>query len=351
MLEEILSRPSPEWMGGSGPEPDVVISSRIRLARNVSRYPFPHMMTKPMSESFMKDMAAATRALNDNGGYGRFEIVRMGELSELEREVLVEKHLISPQHAQDPAEKGVILRDDEVVSVMVNEEDHLRIQALFSGLQLEHAVVLASGVDDVLESSLDYAYSSQHGYLTACPTNAGTGLRASVMVHLPALAALNQAGNVLSATGKLGVAVRGLYGEGTEAGGNLFQISNQITLGQTEAELINNLHGLAGQITDQERKARSYLLNKAKEQVEDRVWRAYALLSSARVLTSDEALKLWSEVRLGFEMGLLKGVSRKTINEVLIITRPAYLQYVEGREMTPLERDAKRAALVRERFK
>lgn len=351
MLEEILRRPSPTWMDGSGPESDVVISSRIRLARNLARYPFPHMMSRSVADALVADVGKATEALNSRGGWGSFELVSMGVISQMDRQVLAEKHLISPQHVQEPAGKAVVLRGDEAVSIMVNEEDHLRIQCLFSGLQLQQAHVLANGIDDVLEAVLDYAFSPQHGYLTACPTNVGTGLRASVMVHLPGLVAANQAGKVLSAIGKLGVAVRGLYGEGTEAGGNIFQISNQITLGQSEGELINNLVGITGQITEQERKSRALLLGQAREQIEDRVWRAYGALSSARILSSDEALRLWSEVRLGAEAGLIRGLSRQVINELLVVTRPAFIQHTEGREMSPFERDVKRAALVRDRLK
>ncbi len=351
MLEEILRRPSPDWMDGSGPESDVMISSRVRLARNLKRYPFPHMMAKSTADALLADVTRATVALNQGGGWGSFEIINMESVPALDRQVLVEKHLMSPQHAQDPAGKAVILRSDEAVSIMVNEEDHLRIQCVFSGLQVQQAFVQASGIDDVLESSLEYAFSPQHGYLTACPTNVGTGLRASVMVHLPALVATNQAGKVLSAIQKLGVAVRGLYGEGTEAGGNMFQVSNQITLGQSEAEVINNLVGISGQITDQERRARALLVAQAREQLEDRVWRAYGILRTARILSSEEALKLWSEVRLGTETGLIRGLSRKVINELLVVTRPAFLQHLEGREMSPAERDVKRAALVRDRLK
>ncbi len=351
MLDDILKRSSPDWMDGSGPESDVVISSRIRLARNLKRYPFPHMMTRSSAEPLIAEVKAAVDALNQGGGWGSFEIEHMNDIPALERQVLTEKHLISPQHAQDPAGKAVILRDDEAVSIMVNEEDHLRIQCLFSGLQVQQAYVLANGVDDVLESFLDYAFSAQHGYLTACPTNVGTGMRASVMMHLPGLVATNQAGRVLQAIGKLGVAVRGLYGEGTEAGGNVFQVSNQITLGQAEAEVVNNLLGISGQIIEQERKARMLLVAQAREQLEDRVWRAYGVLRTARVLSSEEALRLWSEVRLGAEAGVIKGLSRKAINELLVVTRPAFLQNLEGREMSQGERDIKRAALVRDRLK
>ena len=351
ILEDIVRRPSSAWMDGSGPEADIVLSSRIRLARNVDRLPFPHMMNGEAAEKLIMDVKRAVSALNGGGGWGRYEMVRMSDVAPLERQVLVEKHLISPQHSQDPTGKAVVLRDDEIVSIMVNEEDHLRIQCLFSGMQLQQAWVLASGVDDVIESVLDYAFSPERGFLTACPTNVGTGLRASIMVHLPGLVATNQAGKALTAIGKLGMVVRGLYGEGTEAAGNIFQISNQITLGQTEEEIINNLAGITGQLTDQERKARMSLVAHSREQVEDRVWRSYGVLTSARILSSDEALRLWSDVRLGVESGIIKGVSRKALNELLVLTRPGFIQRLEGREMTPFERDVKRASLIRERFR
>jgi protein arginine kinase len=234
---------------------------------------------------------------------------------------------------------------------MVNEEDHLRIQCLFSGLQLDEAWQLASQVDDAFEERLNYAFSPDYGYLTSCPTNVGTAMRASVMMHLPALVLTQQTSRIFAAITKLGFAVRGIYGEGTEARGNLFQISNQITLGQSEEDIVSHLKGVTRQIIDQERAAREHLLNENREQIEDRVARSYGIMANARIMSSEEAMKLWSDVRLGVDLKIISGIKVQVMNELLILIRPAYLQIMAGQELNPLERDMKRAALLRERMR
>jgi protein arginine kinase len=335
-----------KWLEGSGPHADIVISSRIRLARNLADLPFPHMSEEAQQQA----LESVDEALKDGSReplFGQLQLIRLGELGTIDRQLLVEKHMISPQHAQPGGYKAVLLNQDETLSIMVNEEDHLRIQCLLPALQLNEAWRLCNELDNVLEGHLSYAFSETMGYLTACPTNVGTGLRASVMVHLPALVMTKQAARVLTALSQVGLAVRGLYGEGTEAIGNIFQISNQITLGQTEEEIIHNLSAVAKQIIDQERCAREILLRDNRLQLEDRVYRAYGTLSHARIISSQEALALMSESRLGIDLKLITGLDARIFNELLLTIQPAYLQKAAGAKLEPGNRDVKRAALIR----
>jgi len=346
-LADVTGKALSPWMEAGGPEPDTVISSRVRLARNIEGMPFPHLMTEDQAEKVIRMVAAAFKSpAAARLGLGDAEVYRLDEMSDLDRYVLVEKHLISPNFAQ--AGRGaVVIGAGESVSVMINEEDHLRIQCLFPGLQLEQALALANKVDDLLESQLEYAFSEKYGYLTACPTNVGTGLRASVMAHLPGLVINNQAGRVFSTVVKLGFIVRGLYGEGTEAVGNIFQVSNQVTLGQAEAETVANLGNVVRQVIEQEKQVRGAMLAEMREQIEDKVGRAYGILLYGHVLSSQEAMQLLSDVRLGVSLGLIKGIEPRVLNELLVAIRPGYLQRMAGRELDPSERDVKRAELVR----
>ncbi|KYH31402.1 protein arginine kinase [Neomoorella mulderi] len=337
-----------KWMEGSGPQADIVISSRIRLARNLKGMPFPNLMNEAQEVKVIRQVGQAIRAPGVFQAVGELRLQTLRELSPVERQILVEKHLISPDLAEGKGEKAVVLRDDEAISIMVNEEDHLRLQCLLPALMLHEAWRLADAADDALENELDFAFDQERGYLTACPTNVGTGLRASTMLHLPALVLTKQAGQVLTALTKVGVAVRGLYGEGTEAHGNIFQISNQITLGRSEEEIINNLSAVTVRLADQEREARELLRKQNRWQLEDRVGRAYGVLTNARILTSQEALQLLSDVRLGVEMKILRGLDQRLINQLMVRIQPAYLQFTAGKEMTPFERDVRRAAMVRE---
>jgi protein arginine kinase len=290
------------------------------------------------------------KAVREVQGLGGLEIARLSEASVLERQILAEKHLISPQHAKEGENRLAIIAADESISVMVNEEDHLRIQTLLPGLQLTEAYELADNIDDLFETKLNYAFDERIGYITACPTNVGTGLRASIMVHLPALAIAGQAKTVLSTVSNLGIAVRGLYGEGTEASGNMFQLSNQVSLGRSEHELIDNLCAVTMQIIEQERATRKKLLYEMRMKLEDRVQRAYGILRHARLITSQEALRLLSDVKLGVEMRLISEVCGETLNELMVITQPAYLQKLAGEELNPTKRDIRRAELIRERL-
>lgn len=350
-IQDILNRPNSKWMEGTGPEPDVVISCRVRLARNLAGIPCPHLLDEAQGIQVVKKVTSAI-AHKEVGKYiGQLETVSLSELTPLDRQILVEKHLISPQHAEAAGQKqAVILRDDEAVSILVNEEDHLRIQCMFPGFQLNTAWDLANRVDDVLEKWLDFGFDEKYGYLTACPTNVGTGMRASVMMHLPGLVITNQANRVLSALSQLGLAVRGLYGEGTEASGNMFQISNQITLGLTEEEIINNLTAVTQKIIEQERMAREMLLTQAREQLEDRAGRAFGILTNARIITSQEAITYLSDVRLGVDLQIIPGVTTQDLNELIILTRPNFMQKLAGQEMSPFTRDLKRASIIREKL-
>jgi protein arginine kinase len=338
-----------EWMKGGGPESDIVISSRVRVARNLQSYPFPLLATNQQSGEVLSRIAEVLdneelKTISD------FELVPLAELNELEKRVLVEKHLISPNLADESRNGAVLLSDNEAVSIMINEEDHLRIQCLCPGFQIKEAWDLASQIDDVFEGQLEYAFHESRGYLTSCPTNVGTGIRASVMIHLPALVLTQQIGRILSAITQVGLAVRGLYGEGSEAIGNLFQISNQITLGQSEEEIIENLYSVVRQIIEHERAARQKLLSDSKAKLTDRVNRSYGILSNAYILDSKETAQRLSDVRLGIDLGLLKDITGNVLNELLVMTQPGFLQRYAGGSLSPDERDIRRAELVRERF-
>lgn len=347
-IQDAVNKAFTRWMEGTGPYAQVVISSRVRLARNLVEAPFPHMQSEATGRQVLEKVREAANDPEVQRQIGRLHFAALEELSPLDRQILVEKHLISPQHAKDQGpERGLVLRDDEAVSIMVNEEDHLRIQVLFPALQLEEAWELASRVDDVFESRLNYAFDEKYGYLTCCPTNVGTGLRASVMVHLPALAMTHQASRVFTALSKLGFVVRGLYGEGTEAKGHLFQISNQITLGPREEEIIGNLTAVSRQVIEQEELGREELRKEGLAQVEDMVYRSYGILTNAYIISSEEAMIHLSNLRLGLAMGLLKNVDPKKLNELLVETRPAFLQKKAGREMDAFHRDLKRAEIIR----
>lgn len=336
-----------DWMKDNGPDADIVISSRIRIARNLRGHPFPLLATNQQAQEVMEQLTsvAETGKLN---GLGEFDTIELTNLSELERRVLVEKHLISTNLANESRCGAVILSANESVSIMVNEEDHLRIQCLYPGFQIQEAWELASRIDDIYEEMADYAFDERRGFLTSCPTNVGTGIRSSVMMHLPGLVLSQQINRILSAIAQVGLAVRGTYGEGSEALGNLFQISNQITLGQSEEEIIENLHSVAKQIIEHERAARQRMLAESRVRLEDRVYRSYGILSHAVIMDSKEAAQRLSDVRLGVDLGLIQDVSPQVINEMVVLTQPGFLQQVFNEKMTPELRDIRRAELIRE---
>ena len=347
-ITDWLNQDSGEWMKGVGPESDVVISSRIRLARNIHGIPFPAAASPEQLNHVLELVQTASANLEE---VGNLEYSSMADLEPRDRQILMERHLISPQHLEDVAYKGIVLREDEAISVMINEEDHLRLQVLGSGLQLNVIWQLCSQLDDGYDRQLEYAYSDELGFLSACPTNLGTGLRASVMIHLPALVITNQIGKVLATIGQFGFTVRGLYGEGTEAVGNIYQLSNQVSLGPGEEEIISHLDNMARQMIHHERQAREQLVLKRRLDLEDRIYRSYGILAYGRKFSSQEAMEHLSAVRLGIDLELIKGLEPKILQEVLINIQPGHLQKALGREMSPAERDVQRATLIRSRIK
>lgn len=337
------------WYIQKGPDSDVVVSSRVRLARNFREYPFPMRMTEEQRKEVMDKTKKAVIGTGKSAGKS-FLYMDINGLPPIERQVLVEKHLISPDLAGSNRGSSAIISRDEKTSIMINEEDHLRIQCMYPGLQLEEAWNMCSSIDDGLERQIEYAFNERYGYLTSCPTNIGTGLRASAMLHLPALVMTGYISNILEACGKLGIAVRGLYGENTETSGNLFQISNQVTLGASEEELIHNITNVANQIIEQERGLRSELYKQNPYRLEDKVFRSYGIFRSARIMSGEEGFKLISDVRLGIDMGIIKDMNIEKLNEIMLLIQPANVQKVAGKPLSPDERDVKRAELIREKL-
>ncbi|OPZ65217.1 MAG: putative ATP:guanido phosphotransferase [Firmicutes bacterium ADurb.Bin506] len=335
------------WVSGGGPDSDIVVSSRVRLARNLAGVPFPNRAKAGQLEAVLEKIL---HAVESTPSIGPVEVLRLAKMSAVDRQIAVEEHLTSPQHISEPAGRALVLNRDNSMCIMINEEDHLRIQAILPGFQLDQALRLAWAADDAVEETIDYAFDAELGYLAACPTNVGTGMRASVMLHLPALAATNMIGQVLGAVSKVGVAVRGIYGEGTDAVGNLFQVSNQVTMGRAEEEIIAHLRAIVKQIMDSERAARRALMNDARMQLEDKIFRSYGLLTNARLMPSEEALRLISDVKLGGDLGLITNVPEDLLTRVSVNTMPAHIQRSAGRELSVWERDLARAAMIRERF-
>jgi protein arginine kinase len=343
-----LTHTSGEWLRGSGPESDIVISSRIRLARNLAAFPFtnrasPHQ--KSEIEAMLRERIAKLEL------DPRLDYINLVTLSPLDRQFLVERQLISRELAGADGPRGVALGPRETVSLMVNEEDHLRLQVMRSGFALDEAWQDIDKVDDLLEQRISYAFSEEFGYLTACPTNVGTGMRSSVMLHLPALVLAKQIDKVFRALQKINLAVRGLYGEGSRASGDFYQISNQVTLGKSETTILNEIREVIPQIITYERQARQTLLKESKQSLQDRVSRAYGTLCSATMMTSEETMDLLSSVRLGINLGLLEEITMPTVNELFIQTQPAHLQKLMGTTLDGEERNAARARYLRSRLR
>ncbi len=342
-LSDLLNHTS-EWLKGSGPNSDIVISSRLRLARNVEKLPFPHWAGKKQGKAALDmilDAASSADPLK------KMTVFVLEDLDGVDKQFLVERHLMSYEQAQKTNSKAVIVDDEEVVSVMINEEDHIRAQVMQSGFNLMEAWDIINRVDDALGKAMPFAYSQEWGYLTACPTNAGTGMRGSVMLHLPALVMTRQINQVLAAIAKLSFTTRGLYGEGTQATGNFFQISNQVSLGQSETDIIQNINNLIRQIIEQESQCRDTLFASNRGMLEDKISRSYGILRSAHIITSQETTELLSLVRLGCDLGLIKDITRGKVNELFLLIQPAHLQKIENKKFTSQERDVKRAELIR----
>jgi len=346
-LEDLVYKKS-EWLKGTGPKSDIVMSSRIRLARDLEGFSF-FGWAKPKEKE--KLLVTVKNAVEKSKFLKKALFLYMKDLAEIDRQFLVERHLVSPEHVIDTQYKALIIDSNEIVSMMINEEDHIRMQVLQSGFNIIEAWRMASEIDGDIGKKLTYAFSPKWGYLTACPTNTGTGLRASVMLHLPALVMTNQIGKVFQAISKIGLTMRGFYGEGTEALGNFFQISNQVTLGHSEDGLIEKIVSTVDKIVKREESTRSMILVKNKDEMSDRIWRAYGTLESARIITSTETIKLLSAIRLGIDLNLIKNLDRARINELFMLIQPAHLQKIEGNVLNAHQRDYKRADLIRKILK
>ena len=331
------------WYLQSGKESDVVVSSRIRFARNLANFPFMTKADKSAKQKIEETVQEITPSL----GYG-LKFVKLKDMDEITKMTLVEKHLVSPNFVLKKEDTGAMLiNDDENISVMINEEDHLRIQVMNSGFDLENLMNLAIELDEKIGSVLPYAYNEKYGFLTACPTNVGTALRVSVMIHLPGLARTGNIGKILEVINNVGMNIRGIYGEGSKAGGDMYQISNKQTLGISEAEIVKNLKLITEKIIEQERLARKILAKESIE-LEDRVYRAYGVLTNSRKISSEEARDLLSEVKLGTDLGIIQELDDLTVKKLELYTKPANLQKYLGKQIESYERDIKRAEVIKQ---
>ncbi|MDX9857744.1 MAG: protein arginine kinase [candidate division Zixibacteria bacterium] len=336
------------WLSGQGDDSMVVLSTRVRLARNVAGALFPPQADDETKQRIISyfDSARSRSPLLGDGEYHT-----AAEINDLDRQFLIERHLISPVFLDGDPAKSVFIGNDQRVSIMVNEEDHLRIQALSAGLNPQESFQMALRYENELNGMLEFNYDNDFGYLTACPTNAGTGMRASVLIHLPGLVLTREIDRIINRLTTSGLVVRGFYGEGSDVLGNLFQISNQYTLGITEEEIINQISRATADITEEEAAARQRLVDEAGDMIEDKIWRAYGILKHARVLTSDEVMNLLSAIRLGRAMKILDGIDVALINEILLLSQPAHLQKFFGQEMDNNKRDFVRAQMVRDKLR
>ena len=346
MFEDMAKRPA-VWLSGEDSTSQIVLSSRIRLARNISNCPFP---SKADTDNREKVLSFIKSAIDKSPALNRGMFVKCSQLDDLDRNFLVERHLISLEFRHCRDSSALFIGEGERVSIMINEEDHLRVQVLQSGLNIRDAYQIAAKIDEELAKLLEFAFDLTFGYLTSCPTNVGTGMRASILIHLPGLALTREIENVISEISKLGLAVRGFYGEGSDVLGSLFQVSNQTTLGRSEDDIMESLEGVTQRIIGYEENARNRLFKDAKNQIEDKIWRAYGILKFAQTLTSEEVLNLLSAIRLGVGKGTMKMITLSQINEILAFSQPAHLQKYFNKKMDPGERDRVRAELVRSKL-
>lgn len=330
------------WIKEKGPQNEIVISSRIRLARNIKDTPFPMILDMDEAGNIIETVGAAIDKFREE----EFLLYKMDKINEGDKQMFIERHLISPDLSKSD-KAAVYVGKDEIVSIMVNEEDHLRIQTLLPGLQVDSAWEISDKMDNNLEKELDYAYDEKLGYLTCCPTNVGTGIRVSTMVHLPALNFIGNISEILQTLTRIGLTLRGLYGEGTDFLGNLFQISNQVTLGRTEEEIVENIKGVTSQIIQKEKEAREVILNNNRIKLEDKIWRSYGTLKNAKLLSSQECMKLLSDIRLGVDLGILDYIEIPVLNEIMIETQPASIQKYSEKKLSPEGRDILRAEYIK----
>src|SRR5580765_4909472 len=346
-IHEFLASPA-ETARREGPHNKIVMSSRVRLARNLKGAAFPGWAKKAERIKTLEAIRPAIEALPQMQDCFSES---MDNLTLLDKNILVERHLISREHAAKNAGSGLVLNREETLCVMINEEDHLRMQALRPGLQLKQAWQTIDAVDTKLERKLDYAFNPELGYLTACPTNLGTGIRVSAMLHLPGLVLIEQINQIIQAVNKLGLAVRGLYGEGTEALGNVFQVSNQMTLGEAEADIVERLNKVLAQIIEHEENARSTLLEKKPKSVYNHIGRAYGVLANAHSISSKETMNLLSQMRLGVDLGLFPDLERCLVDELFILTQLVFMEPRSTEKLGAEERDVLRADMLRDRLR
>lgn len=341
MLKDLIQSKQSPWTSGVGESNDVVLCTRIRLARNFSKYPFPLKQTEQSGQAVLAEMAAFCK------DHSNLKFYDLSDIPALEKQALVEKHLISPEHSKDDNQyRGLAVNADGSISIMINEEDHLRMQCFAPGLDLQQLWKQADQLDDRIESYFDYAFDEKLGYLTCCPTNLGNGMRASVMMHLPGLT-LTKRLSILDQLGNFGMTVRGLFGEGSQSLGDLYQISNQSTIGQSEQDILTNLGSVTQQIIKEERNARQFLKDHNDLPLADRVWRAYGILSTARYMNSREALELISLVRLGYSLDYLRQLELSQIDQMYLTAQPGYLQVLHGGVLNETDRDVFRAEKLR----
>jgi protein arginine kinase len=345
MFEELAKKITP-WLGGDGPQAAIVLSTRVRLARNLSGLIFPPRAGVEDKQKVLVLVKTALGKCSVKSGH----LVSSTEIEGLDRDFLVERHLISPDFMREKDGQGVFISSDESISIMVNEEDHLRIQALKSGFQLKECYQAVSRLERELSQYLKFEHDQQFGYLTSCPTNVGTGLRGSILIHLPGLVLTRRIDEFIGRVSKAGFAVRGFYGEGSDVAGNLFQISNQNTLGRSEENILGDLEGVALKTIEDEEVARNAIFKDAREEIEDKIWRSYGILRHARLLSSTEVMNLLSALRLGVGRQVLEDLSLPIINEVLFLCQPAHLQKYFNKQMNSQERDVSRAELVRSKL-
>ncbi len=344
-LEYLLTNIAP-WLTGDGPEADIVLSSRIRLARNLKGFNFLRKTGEASRREILDLICGVIDKVSPLSGS---TVVKLEGLPDLDRLFLMERHLISRELSPD-YQGAVIIGPEEIVSLMINEEDHLRIQIIRSGMSLSRCWEEIQKVDAELEKVLEYEYSPVYGYLTACPSNVGTGMRASVMIHLPALVLHKQIDKIIQTVGKLGLAVRGINGEGSQAAGNMFQISNQSTLGKSEEEILGDLEKIISKIIVHERNGRRVLLERQLLRIEDQIYRALGILNNARLITSEETIDLLSALRMGVDLEVLETITRGTVNQLFLYTQPAHLQKLAGSSLDATKRDALRAKLIRDKI-
>jgi len=347
MFDEMAKSPA-AWLSGKGNEALVVLSTRVRMARNVAGCKFPTTAdseTKERIIGYFDSCITRSEMLADGQYY------KASDISDLDRDFLIERHLISPVFLNVDLTKALYIDPHERVSIMVNEEDHLRIQALSAGLDPQGSYEMAMNYENEINQYLEFEYDPDFGYLTSCPTNAGTGMRVSVLIHLPGLVLTRDIEKIIARITQVGLVVRGFYGEGSDVLGNLFQVSNQNTLGISEEEILKQVTKATEEIIENEAAARQRLIDEAADMIEDKIWRAYGILKNARVLTGDEVMNLLSAIRLGHAMKVIDFIDIAMINEILLLSQPAHLQKYYSQEMDHNRRDFVRAQMVREKLR